>query len=153
MVSLSIDSQPLTWWQQKSFTPLATGSWSELALELTSWASCQVLERRHHNRGPKKLKACYSNVAFILMSVIPIHTICSKMITLFPCSSKIVPESRSAFCSLLPLLMGSMNSAFSTLLKVRYWRYVIDPNPHLITYLNPNPILRYVIRYLKRPLS
>ena len=25
---------------------------SELALELMSTASCQVLERRHHNRGP-----------------------------------------------------------------------------------------------------
>ena len=32
-------------------------------------------------------------------------------------------------------LSGLMNSAFSTLLKVCYWTYVIDPNPHLITYL------------------
>ena len=38
--------------ENKSFTPLATGSWSELALELMSRASCQVLEQRHHNRGP-----------------------------------------------------------------------------------------------------
>ena len=40
---------------------------------------------------------------------------------------------------------GSMNSAFSALLKVRYWTYVMDPNPHLITYLIFK--VRYKVRY------
>ena len=34
---------------------------------------------------------------------------------------------------------------------IRYWyviRYVMNPNPNLITYLNPYPNLRYVIRYV-----
>ena len=47
--------------------------------------------------------------------------------------------------------LGSMNSAFSTLLKVRFDRYVIalkpnpNPNPHLTTYLKD--IARYKVRY------
>ena len=45
-------------------------------------------------------------------------------------------------------LSGLMNSAFSTLLKVCYWTYVIDPNPHLITYLIFK--VRYKVRYKAR---